>query len=156
MAQSLDADIGQPVHLLYGVTTSEDLCKLDELDALTQRIPGLKSQIIVSRPAADWDGPVGLVTDLLDERMLDGGDADVYLCGPAAMVEATRSWLDNNGIHRIGLYYEKFVPSGAMRRTHPGRAWTTRSSTWRMCDDAAAAPPLSSAAASRGSPRPRC
>ena len=39
MAQSLDADIGQPVHLLYGVTTSEDLCKLDELDALTQRIP---------------------------------------------------------------------------------------------------------------------
>ena len=35
MAQSLDADIGQPVHLLYGVTTAEDLCKLDELEALT-------------------------------------------------------------------------------------------------------------------------
>ena len=33
MAQSLAADpCGQPVHLLYGVTAVEDLCKLDELD----------------------------------------------------------------------------------------------------------------------------
>ena len=119
MAQSLDADIGQPVHLLYGVTASDDLCKLDELDALTQRLPGLTSHIIVSQPAADWDGPVGLVTDLLDARMLDDGDADIYLCGPAAMVESTRNWLENNGIHRIGLYYEKFVPSGSTRRQDP-------------------------------------
>ena len=51
--------------------------------------------------------------------MLGSGDADVYLCGPAAMVEATRKWLDDRGIHRIGLYYEKFVPSGAARRRTP-------------------------------------
>ena len=121
MAHSLEADIEQPVHLLYGVTAAEDLCKRDELDAIAQRIPGLQLHIIVSRPDANWDGPVGLVTDLLDERILGGGDADVYLCGPAAMVEATRNWLDNNGIHRIGLYYEKFVPSGAARRRTPAR-----------------------------------
>ena len=66
-------------------------------------------------------GRTGLVTDLLDERMLAGGDADVYLCGPGAMVEATRTWLDNNGFHRVGLYYEKFVPSGAARRRNPAR-----------------------------------
>jgi NAD(P)H-flavin reductase/2-polyprenyl-6-methoxyphenol hydroxylase-like FAD-dependent oxidoreductase/ferredoxin len=121
IAQSLDADIGQPVHLLYGVTAAEDLCKLDELDALKRRIPGLQTRIIVSRPDDGWDGPVGLVTDLLDEDMLGDGDADVYLCGPGPMVEATRNWLDNNGIHRIGLFYEKFVPSGAARRRTPAR-----------------------------------
>ena len=121
MAQSLDADIGQPVHLLYGVTAAEDVCKLDELQALTQRLPGLQLHVIVSRPDDGWTGPVGLVTDLLDESMLSDGDADVYLCGPAPMVEATRNWLDNNGIHRIGLYYEKFVPSGAARRRTPTR-----------------------------------
>ncbi len=121
MAQSLDTDIGQPVHLLYGVTAAEDLCKLDELQALAQRIPGLQLHIIVSRPDVSWGGPVGLVTDLLDESMLAGGDVDVYLCGPAAMVEATRNWLDDNGIHRMGLYYEKFVPSGAARRRTPAR-----------------------------------
>ena len=53
--------------------------------------------------------------------MLAGGDADVYLCGPAAMVEATRTWLENNSFHRVGLYYEKFVASGAARRRAPAR-----------------------------------
>jgi 2-polyprenyl-6-methoxyphenol hydroxylase-like FAD-dependent oxidoreductase len=77
--------------------------------------------IIVSHPDGGWNGKVGLVTDLLDENMLSDGDADVYLCGPAPMVDATRNWLDNNGIHRIGLYYEKFVPSGAARRRTPAR-----------------------------------
>ena len=39
MAQSLEADIAQPVHLLYGVTDVEDLCKLDELEALGSACP---------------------------------------------------------------------------------------------------------------------
>ncbi len=119
MAASLETDVAQPVHLLYGVTNFEDLCKLDELTALAGRIPNLQVHLIVSRPDPKWDGPVGLVTDLLGEHMLGSGDADVYLCGPAAMVEATRNWLDNRGIHRIGLYYEKFVPSGGARRRTP-------------------------------------
>ncbi|MFZ1179490.1 MAG: FAD-binding oxidoreductase [Mycobacterium sp.] len=119
MAASLETDVAQPVHLLYGVTNFEDLCKLDELTALAGRIPNLQVHLIVSRPDAKWDGPVGLVTDLLGEHMLGSGDADVYLCGPATMVEATRNWLDNRGIHRIGLYYEKFVPSGGARRRTP-------------------------------------
>ncbi|BBZ69757.1 FAD-binding oxidoreductase [Mycobacterium paraseoulense] len=121
MAESLEADVAQPVQLLYGVTAVDDLCKLDELRALARRVPNLRVHLIVSRPDANWDGPVGLVTDLLNEDMLGAGDADVYLCGPAAMVEATRNWLARNGIHRIGLYYEKFVPSGTVRRRTPPR-----------------------------------
>ena len=116
MAQSLDADVGQPVQLLYGVTNAEDLCKLDELDALKQRIPGLEVRVVVSRPDPTWDGAVGRVTDLLSDDMLGGRDADVYLCGPVAMVGATRNWLDDHGMNGVGLYYEKFVASGAARR----------------------------------------
>ncbi|CQD14597.1 oxygenase [Mycobacterium lentiflavum] len=119
MAESLSADTAHPVYLLYGVTSSEDLCKLDELKALRDRVTAVEVHVIVARPSPEWQGPIGLVTDLLDERMLSGGDADVYLCGPAPMVEATRTWLDNNGFHRVGLYYEKFVPSGAARRRNP-------------------------------------
>ena len=103
------------------MTAVDDLCKLDELRALARRVPNLQVHLIVARPDASWDGPVGLVTDLMNEDMLGGGDADVYLCGPAAMVEATRNWLDDNGMHRIGLYYEKFVPSGTARRRMPPR-----------------------------------
>ena len=116
MAASLDAGITQPVHLVYGVTKAEDLCKLDELEELQRRIPSLTVHTVVAEPGPGWDGPVGLVTDLLDPDMFGGGDADVYLCGPPAMVEATRTWLGNNGIHGTGLYYEKFVASGPARR----------------------------------------
>ncbi|MCV7413174.1 oxygenase [Mycobacterium florentinum] len=119
MAESLSADTAHPVSLLYGVTSSEDLCKLDELKALRNRVTAVEVHVIVARPDAEWHGSTGLVTDLLSEDMLAGGDADVYLCGPAPMVEATRTWLDNNGFHRVGLYYEKFVPTGAARRRGP-------------------------------------
>ncbi|WP_370331055.1 FAD-binding oxidoreductase [Mycolicibacterium hippocampi] len=115
MAQSLDTETGQPVHLLYGVTDVEDLCKRQELEELDSRISGLQVHLIVARPDPRWDGAVGSVTDLLEPGML-GGDADVYLCGPGPMIEATRSWLDEHGAHGVGLYYEKFVPSGAARR----------------------------------------
>jgi NAD(P)H-flavin reductase/ferredoxin/2-polyprenyl-6-methoxyphenol hydroxylase-like FAD-dependent oxidoreductase len=124
MALNLEAqaaDTAQPIYLLYGVTSAEDVCKLDELTELRRQVPGLELHVIVARPDADWDGRTGLVTDLLDERMLAGGDADVYLCGPGAMVEATRTWLESNGFHRVGLYYEKFVASGAARRRNPTR-----------------------------------
>ncbi|ULE33828.1 FAD-binding oxidoreductase [Mycobacterium sp. IDR2000157661] len=120
MARTLD-DVAQPVHLLYGVTDAEDLCKLDELKALAGVIANLQVHVTVAHADQEWDGPIGLVTDLLNEDMLSGGDADVYLCGPAAMVEATRNWLDDRGFHRVGLYYEKFVPSGAVRRRIPPR-----------------------------------
>ena len=72
MAESLAADTAQPVRLLYGVTAVSDLCKLDELEGLERRVPGLDVQVIVARPDESWDGKVGVVTDLLDEEMLVG------------------------------------------------------------------------------------
>ncbi|BBZ15676.1 hypothetical protein MGAD_00110 [Mycolicibacterium gadium] len=33
MAQSLDSDVEQPVHLLYGVTAAEDLCKTNSTNS---------------------------------------------------------------------------------------------------------------------------
>ncbi|OBI84411.1 FAD-binding oxidoreductase [Mycobacterium asiaticum] len=121
MAQSLDAHTSQPVYLLYGVTDAADLCKLDELKDLQRRVVAVDVRVTVVKSSDGWDGRTGLVTDLLDERMLAGSDADVYLCGPAPMVEATRSWLGDNGFHRVGLYYEKFVPSGAAKSRTPVR-----------------------------------
>lgn len=118
MAEQLAALPGleHPVTLLYGVTRVEDLCLHEALEALTQRQPKLSVRRIVAQPDARWSGPVGVVTDLLDRALLHEGDADVYLCGPAAMVEATRRWLAQQGLHRAGIYFEKFVPSGARQR----------------------------------------
>ena len=102
----------QPIALLYGVTRHEDLCKLDELEALKAALPQLRVHTIVMQADARWSGRVGVVTDLLDPSMFRDGEADVYLCGPAAMVDATRDWLARSGLHKAGVYFEKFVQSG--------------------------------------------
>ena len=117
MAESLRHEIlKHPVTILYGVTQSEDLCKLDTLNALTRAQPKITVRTIVMRADARWSGPVGVVTDLLDAATLHDGNADIYLCGPSAMVEATREWLARAGLQRAGLYFEKFVATGAGQR----------------------------------------
>ncbi|TJY59540.1 2Fe-2S iron-sulfur cluster binding domain-containing protein [Sinimarinibacterium sp. CAU 1509] len=105
-------ECAQPVRLYYGVTRYDDLCKIEALKALSESCATLDVRIIVSEPDTRWTGPTGLITDLLDERDLNDGDVDVYLCGPPAMVEATRRWFDAHRLHNLALYYEKFVPTG--------------------------------------------
>lgn len=118
MAQSLRGTaLAQRVTLLYGVTRFEDLCKLEELEALAQQLPLLAVRRIVANADPRWTGPVGMVTDLLDAEVLDQGNADVYLCGPAAMVDATRAWLEKAGMQKAGMYFEKFVQTGARLRS---------------------------------------
>jgi len=109
----------QPVHLIYGVTNAPDLVLTDRLDQLAADEPRFSWKAIVSNPSAAWSGKTGLVTDLLETADLHRGEIDVYLCGPSAMVDATRDWLLAAGFGNANLYYEKFVPTGA-RPAAPG------------------------------------
>ena len=59
--------------------------------------------------------PAGLVDHRchghIDPAWLNGGDVDIYLCGPVAMVDAVRQWLADSGITPANFYYEKFSAS---------------------------------------------
>lgn len=113
MAKSLQNEtLEHPVTVLYGVTQHQELCKLDELRALEAAQPQFKFSCIVANQDLAWQGATGLVTDLLNPALLNDGDADVYLCGPAAMVQATRQWLEDANLHKVSVFFEKFVPSG--------------------------------------------
>ena len=50
----------------------------------------------------------------IDPAHLNGGEVDVYLCGPPPMVDAVRAWLNEQGVTPANFYYEKFSPSGAV------------------------------------------
>ena len=54
------------------------------------------------------------MTAHLDPAHLHGGDVDVYLCGPPAMVEAVRSHFTGAGITPTSFHFEKFSPSGVV------------------------------------------
>jgi benzoate/toluate 1,2-dioxygenase reductase component len=42
---------------------------------------------------------------------------DVYLCGPPAMVDAVRQWLESQGIAPLNFYFEKFSGTGLVTET---------------------------------------
>ena len=100
-----------PVHLVYGVTRDADLVGLDRLDEAAARIPSFSYATCVADPASAHPAK-GYVTGLIEPAHLNGGDVDVYLCGPPPMVEAVRAHFAAGGVSPASFHYEKFAPSG--------------------------------------------
>jgi benzoate/toluate 1,2-dioxygenase reductase subunit len=102
-----------PIHLGYGVTNDVDLVGVERLEDFAGKIPGFTFFTCVA--AADSAHPrKGYVTAHVESGHLNGGDIDVYLCGPPPMVDAVRAWLGEQGVTPANFYYEKFAPSGAV------------------------------------------
>lgn len=104
---------GQPIHLVYGVTNDTDLVGIDRLEAYAARIPGFTFTTCVVAEASTHPRK-GYVTAHVEPAALNGGEVDVYLCGPPPMVDAVRAWLAAQGVTPTNFYYEKFSPSGAV------------------------------------------
>ena len=96
-----------PIHLVFGVTRDVDLVALDRLAALARALPGFSFATCVADPNSAQ--PLkGYVTGHITPEHLNGGDVDVYLCGPPAMVDAVRDWMDATGVKTANFYTEKF------------------------------------------------
>ena len=101
-------DLQHPVHLIYGVSTDADLVELDRLQFYADRIPQFTFDHCVA-DAASTAANKGYVTGFVGPENINGGDVDVYLCGPPAMVEAVRGYLREHDIEPAHFYYEKFA-----------------------------------------------
>ena len=105
-----------PVHLVYGVSNDEDLVCVDQLAAFAATLPGFTFTTCVASDATAHPRR-GYVMAHIQPAQLNGGDLDIYLCGPPPMVDAVRTWLANQGVTPANLYYEKFSPSGIVGAT---------------------------------------
>ena len=85
------------VHILYG-TKSPDLLLFDYQYEAWRRIDDVNIQIIVEEPDQSWDGPVGLITQLLDDVELDFDAAYAIVCGPPVMFKFVCQRLSQMGI----------------------------------------------------------
>lgn len=98
-------------HLIYGVSTDDDLVELETVASVADGLVGFSWDYCVADPAssAENKGPhKAYVMGLISPEHLYDGDAAIYLCGPPQMVEAVRHHLGNAGIEPVGFYYEKF------------------------------------------------
>lgn len=94
----------------YGARKSSDLCFADELRMLEQKLPQFRYVPALSEQ--DWDGEVGLITDVVAKHERDLSRTDAYVCGPPPMVEAALDLLTRLGIAKNRIYYDKFTTTG--------------------------------------------
>lgn len=99
-----------PIRLIYGVTNDADLVEVDKLAAFTADIPDFSFTTCVASEASAHPRK-GFVTHHLPDEHLNGGDVDVYLCGPPPMVDAVRNALAERGVKPQNFYFEKFNPA---------------------------------------------
>lgn len=98
----------------YGARTQQDLCFVEELTALRDRLP--RFRFVPALSEEEWDGENGFVTDVLKRNETDLRAAHAYLCGPPPMVEAAMPLLAALGVEEKHIYYDKFTTTGGEDR----------------------------------------
>ena len=71
--------LGDRALVLYGARAPRELLYEAEL-------PSWGAQVTVDAPAAGWDGPVGVVTKLIERADFDPASAVAMICGPEVMM----------------------------------------------------------------------
>ena len=105
-------DVGRPSPGEAGGRDA-DLAGVDKLEELAARLPNFSFTTCVAAEGSAHPRK-GYVMAHVEPGHLNGGEVDVYLCGPPPMVDAVRAWLGEQGVAPANFYYEKFSPSGAV------------------------------------------
>lgn len=98
----------QPILLAYGVNTTADLVELDTLAALKKDISEFDYLTVVVDENSGHER-TGYVTQHLGLDALHGGECDIYVCGPPAMVDGVRKWIADSGVTPRNFFFEKFA-----------------------------------------------
>jgi anthranilate 1,2-dioxygenase reductase subunit len=98
-----------PIQLYYGVSQQQDLCEQDRLQGYAKRMQNFCYHPIVSQASNDWQGKTGHVQQHLDASLLNDQGHDLYVCGPPAMIESVKEWLQQQQIADYRLFSEKFL-----------------------------------------------
>jgi propane monooxygenase reductase subunit len=98
----------------YGARRKRDLCFEDELRELEEKLENFRYVPALSEPdeSEDWDGEVGMITDVVKKHESGLKGAHAYVCGPPPMVEAAMPLLGQLGVPEKHVYYDKFTTTG--------------------------------------------
>jgi len=110
-----DAFPQKEIWYFFGARSKRDMFYLDEMKELERKIPRFHFVPALSEPKPEdaWDGPVGLITNVLDsyikEKLPKGRMMEGYLCGSPGMIDACNKVMTNNGMTLDNIYYDKFA-----------------------------------------------
>lgn len=107
----LDKGAGEPLHFWYGARSLRDAPYVAEMEAFARQHPNFHWQLVLSEDAGD-----GRATGLVHEAARDGllrahrdlASLEFYVCGPPAMLAATRSMLQEMGVDASRVAFDDF------------------------------------------------
>lgn len=109
----LEEGWSDPITLIHGVRTAQDVFFQDQFEQLMIRHPNFRYVPTLSQPGDEpWRGETGFVHEVA-ERLYDGKFAGLraYLCGPPVMIEACVDTLMKGRLFEKYIFAERFLSS---------------------------------------------
>jgi ferredoxin-NAD(P)+ reductase (naphthalene dioxygenase ferredoxin-specific) len=108
----VDAGMRNPVHVYFGVRSSEDIYGLRWLNEMREALPDLTVHVVVASGANGGPFRAGVVTEAVntDWKSMTGWRA--YLAGAPVMVDAASILLRQKGVDPDHIYADAFYASG--------------------------------------------
>ncbi len=105
------------VYLIYGAKTPQDLLMKDRIKLWEKQI---KVILTIDKPAPDWTGNVGFVSEFVKNIEIDANNACAAMCGPGPMMNALEKILRPLGIsdRRIFANTERKMQCGIGKCQH--------------------------------------
>jgi Na+-transporting NADH:ubiquinone oxidoreductase subunit F len=106
----LEREMDIKMNFFFGAVTKRDLYYIDFFRDLAERHENFRFIPALSSPAPDdnWDGEIGLITDVVARHIDDGSAMEGYLCGSPGMINACLKVLDGKGVTEDNIFYDKF------------------------------------------------
>jgi len=94
----------------YGARTVADLPLQVEIANLQRRVPNLRYRPALSEPTADcrWEGPVGMIAQVIQRDLADASPFDAYICGPPPMCDTVSLILAAKGLQEGHAFLDRF------------------------------------------------
>ncbi|MGJ9385787.1 NADH:ubiquinone reductase (Na(+)-transporting) subunit F [Salipaludibacillus sp. CF4.18] len=111
-----EKNVKRNITFFYGARSAKDLFYLDKFKEIEKRLDGFQYIPALSEAQTEdnWSGETGLITEVID-RYLKSNDLDkdleVFLCGPAPMIDSAIKVLRDEGITPDRIFFDKFIPA---------------------------------------------
>ena len=116
----VDQGLSRPVWFIHGVQDGDEHAFGAHVRGLAAARENVNAHIVYAEPGAgdvqgrDYDAE-GFITLPMLESLLDGPDADFYLCGPPPFMKALFNALLGWGVDESRIYYEFFGPATVLK-----------------------------------------
>jgi len=102
----------QEFHLIFGLRHIKDIFYKEAFEQLAKDYPNFTYKITLSKPEDEsWTaqgGSQGRVTDHIRTLEINPANTETYACGLKPMIEETSALLEEKGLPKEAIHYEKF------------------------------------------------